>query len=96
MLEYTVDLMVNLLINLTSWTLSLESISQKKEWPSFISNFCFNFNKNTYFTNYMEKNIFLKLEFKSSFSTKKYWYTIKDKQQFEMRNEIFVMCFVED
>lgn len=42
----------------------------KKEWPSFISNFCFNFNKNTYFTNYMEKNIFLKLEFKSSFSTK--------------------------
>lgn len=68
----------------------------KKEWPSFISNFCFNFNKNTYFTNYMEKNIFLKLEFKSSFTTKKYWYTIKDKQQFEMRNEIFVMCFVED
>lgn len=32
----------------------------------------------------MEKNIFLKLEFKSFFSTKKYWYTIKDKQQFEM------------
>lgn len=44
----------------------------------------------------MEKNIFLKLEFKSSFTTKKYCYTIKDKQQFEMRNEIFVMCFVED
>lgn len=51
----------------------------------------------------MEKNIFLKLEFKSFFSTKKYWYTIKDKQQFEMiynqrltRNEIFEMCFVED
>lgn len=33
----------------------------KKEWPSFISNFCFNFNKNTYFTNYMEKNIFFKV-----------------------------------
>lgn len=32
----------------------------------------------------MEKNIFLKLEFKSFFSTKKYWYTMKDKQQFEM------------
>lgn len=68
----------------------------KKEWPSFISNFCFNLTKIHTLLITWKKNIFLKLEFKSSFTTKKYWYTIKDKQQFEMRNEIFVMCFVED
>lgn len=70
MLEYTVDL--NLLINLTSQTLSLESISQKKnDHPSFLIFVSILTKIHTLLITW-KKTFFLKLEFKSSFTTKKY------------------------